>query len=122
MMTSYMLAIREQKKRDKLLGEAFALLHPISFNEPFGLSVAEAMLCGTPVIAFNKGSMPGLIENSKTGFLVDTIEQAVESVNNINSINRNYCCQWATSKFSQKKMIDGYLQVYDSILNRKINS
>jgi glycosyltransferase involved in cell wall biosynthesis len=48
------------KERDKLMGEAYALLHPISFNEPFGLSVAEAMMCGTPVIAFNLGSMPEL--------------------------------------------------------------
>lgn len=107
------------KQRDKLLGEAYALLHPISFNEPFGLSVAEAMLCGTPVIAFNKGSMPELIEDSKTGFLVDTTEQAVTAVNNINSINRNYCCQWATSKFSREKMIDGYLDVYNRILNQR---
>lgn len=110
------------KERDKLLGEAFALLHPISFNEPFGLSVAEAMLCGTPVIAFNRGSMPELIEDSKTGFLVDTIEQAAGMVNKINSVNRNYCCQWATSKFSRKKMIDGYLDVYSRILNRRNHS
>jgi glycosyltransferase involved in cell wall biosynthesis len=109
----------DTKKRNKLLGEAFALLHPISFNEPFGLSVAEAMLCGTPVIAFNKGSMPELIEDTKTGFLVDTIEQAVVSVNNISSISRNYCCKWATSKFSQKKMIDGYLDVYHKILKSR---
>lgn len=103
------------KERDKLLGEAYALLHPIRFNEPFGLSVAEAMLCGTPVIAFNRGSMPELIEDAKTGFLVDTIEQAAESVNNISSIKREYCCQWATSKFSRKKMIDGYLDVYEKV-------
>jgi glycosyltransferase involved in cell wall biosynthesis len=107
-------------KRDKLLGEAFALLHPISFNEPFGLSLAEAMLCGTPVIAFNKGSMPELIEDSKTGFLVDTIEQAAQSVNNINTISRDYCFEWANSKFSRTKMIDGYLEVYERILNQEI--
>jgi glycosyltransferase involved in cell wall biosynthesis len=53
------------------MGEAHALLHPISFNEPFGLSVAEAMMCGTPVIAFNLGSMPELILSGKTGFLVE---------------------------------------------------
>jgi glycosyltransferase involved in cell wall biosynthesis len=104
------------KERDILLGEAYALLHPIGFNEPFGLSVAEAMLCGTPVIAFNKGSMAELIEDSKTGFLVDNIEQAVVAVSNINSIDRNYCCQRATLKFSREKMIDGYLDVYKRIL------
>ncbi len=103
-------------KRDKLLGNAFALLHPISFNEPFGLSVAEAMLCGTPVIAFNRGSMPELIENTKTGFLVNTIDEAVDAVNSIKSIARNYCREWASSKFSRKKMIEGYLNIYKKVL------
>jgi glycosyltransferase involved in cell wall biosynthesis len=104
------------RDRNKLLGEAYALLHPIIFDEPFGLSVAEAMLCGTPVVAFNRGSMPELIENLKTGFLVDTIEQAVAVVNSLHLINREYCYQWARSKFSRQKMIDGYLDVYHRIL------
>lgn len=105
-------------ERDKLLGNAFALLHPINFNEPFGLSVAEAMFCGTPVIAFNKGSMPELIDNAKTGFLVNTIDEAAEAVNNVKSIDRNYCREWANSKFSQKKMIEGYLDIYRRILSK----
>ncbi len=104
-------------ERDKLLGEAFALLHPISFNEPFGLSVAEAMLCGTPVIAFNRGSMPELIDDTKTGFLVNTIDEAATAVNSIKTIDRNYCRVWAVSKFSRKKMVEGYLEVYNRILN-----
>ncbi len=66
-------------ERNKLLGDAFALLHPISFEEPFGLSVVEAMMCGTPVIAFNRGSMPELIVDRKTGFLW-IIDEAVEAV------------------------------------------
>jgi glycosyltransferase involved in cell wall biosynthesis len=103
-------------KRDQLLGNALALLHPVSFDEPFGLSVAEAMLCGTPVVAFNRGSMPELIENSKTGFLVNTIDEAVEAVNNIKSIDRAYCRNWAHSNFSREKMIEGYLNVYREIL------
>jgi len=106
------------KERDKLMGEAYALLHPISFEEPFGLSVAEAMLCGTPVIAFNKGSMPELILDGKTGFLVQNIDEAVEAVNNAHSIDRKYCHDWAASKFSCEKMIEGYLEVYKKILER----
>ncbi len=105
------------EQRDKLMGEAYALLHPISFKEPFGLSVAEAMMCGTPVIAFNLGSMPELIANGKTGFLVNSPDEAVEAVNNIHSINRKFCREWAHSKFSTKEMINGYLDVYNSILN-----
>ena len=107
------------KERDKLLGEAYALLHPISFEEPFGLSVAEAMLCGTPVIAFNKGSMLELILDGKTGFLIQTIDGAIEAVNNVKSIDRKYCREWAASKFSRQKMVEGYLEVYKKILETK---
>ncbi len=107
------------EERDKLLGEAYALLHPISFKEPFGLSVAESMLCGTPVIAFNLGSMPELILHGKTGFLVNTINEAVEAIGNIKSVDRKYCREWAFSKFSREKMIDGYIEVYNKILNNR---
>jgi len=105
------------KERDKLLGEAYALLHPISFEEPFGLSVAESMLCGTPVIAFNRGSMPELILDRKTGFLVQSIDEAIEAVNDVKSIDRRYCREFAASKFSRQKMIDGYLEVYKEVLD-----
>ncbi len=105
------------EERNKLLGGAFALLHPISFEEPFGLSVAEAMFCGTPVIAFNRGSMPELILDGKTGFLANTVEEAVEAVKNINLIDRKYCREWANLKFSRQKMIEGYLDVYKKVLS-----
>jgi len=105
------------EERDKLLGGAYALLHPISFDEPFGLSVAESMICGTPVIAFNRGSMPELILDKKTGFLINTIDDAVEAVNNIHSVDRKYCRDYAVSKFSRQKMVEGYLEVYKSVLN-----
>jgi len=104
------------KERDELLGNALALLHLIHFDEPFGLSVAEAMCCGTPVIAFNRGSMPELILNGKTGFLVNTIEEATEAVNQLHNIDRNNCGQWASSEFSKEKMTDDYITVYKQIL------
>jgi len=104
-------------ERNRLLGSAYALLHPVSFDEPFGLSVVEAMMCGTPVIAFNRGSMPELIKDGKTGFLVSTIEEASEMVENVQFINRRYCRDWAVSNFSMEKMVDGYLKVYKQILN-----
>ena len=103
-------------QRDKLLGEALALLHPISFEEPFGLSVAEAMLCGTPVIAFNRGSMPELIKDHKTGFLVNTIKEATHVINKLQTIKREECRKHAISNFSKEKMIEGYLKVYSLIL------
>lgn len=106
------------EKRNHLLGHASALLHPIYFNEPFGLSVAEAMLCGTPVIAYNKGAMPELIQSGRTGFLVNTITQAVEAVSQLHTITRPYCREWAEANFSQKKMVNDYLAVYQQVLNR----
>lgn len=104
------------KERDKLMGEAYALLHPIGFEEPFGLSVAESMLCGTPVIAFNKGSMPELIVHEKTGFLVNKIDEAVGILKDIKQIDRKFCREWAESNFSQEKMVNDYLKVYENIL------
>lgn len=105
-------------KRKELLGQAAALLHPISFNEPFGMSVAEAMLCGTPVIAFNRGSMPELIKDKQTGFLVNTVNEAVEAVNILSSINRKDCYDWASASFSCDKMVDDYYHLYHQILGR----
>ncbi|MDB5126105.1 glycosyltransferase family 4 protein [Mucilaginibacter sp.] len=103
-------------KRNELLGNALALLHPINFAEPFGMSVAEAMLCGTPVIAFNKGSMPELIQHEKTGFLVDTVDEAVDMITQLGSIDRKYCREWANSQFSKEKMAADYLGLYKRIL------
>jgi glycosyltransferase involved in cell wall biosynthesis len=102
--------------RNDLLGNATALLHPILFEEPFGLSVAEAMLCGTPVIAFNKGSMPELIKDKKTGYLVSDIDEAVNAVSLIKNIDRIACRTWATANFSQDKMVADYVKCYQRIL------
>lgn len=104
------------EKRNELMKNALALLHPINFNEPFGMSVAEAMLCGTPVIAFNKGSMRELIIHEKTGFLVDNIDQAVDAVFSIDEINRQECRDWSVAQFSQEKMVNEYLTLYERVL------
>ena len=106
------------EKRDELLGGAYALLHPIFFNEPFGLSVIESMACGTPVIAFNKGSMPELICSGSNGFLVDNVEEAMAALNKIPEINRYNCRKTVVDKFSVEKMVDSYIKVYEEIINR----
>lgn len=105
--------------RDRLLGQAYALLHPINFAEPFGLSVAESMFCGTPVIAFDKGAMPELIVNGKTGFLVKNVEEAVASIKEINRIDRRYCRKWAEENFSRERMVGDYLKVYERVLSSR---
>ena len=99
---------------------ALALLHPINFAEPFGLSVAEAMLCGTPVIAFNRGSMSELIIQEKTGFLVDNIDQAVEAVPDIGRLDRRDCRDWSIGQFSQEKMVNEYVKLYERVLGDRL--
>jgi glycosyltransferase involved in cell wall biosynthesis len=106
-------------KRDCILGEAYAMLHPISFEEPFGLSVAESMACGTPVVAFNRGSMPELIQHGKAGFIVENVDEAVSILSKVPTINRNYCREWVSEKFSIDKMAEGYIEVYKKILGEK---
>ena len=104
------------EERNRLLGNAAALLHLISFDEPFGLSVAEAMCCGTPVIAFNRGAMPELIEHEKTGFLVQSTEEAIDAVHKIGSISRKACRDRALRLFSAERMTADYIEVYKKIL------
>ena len=104
-------------ERNRLLGKACALLHPIQFNEPFGLSVVESMACGAPVIAFDRGSMPELIENGKSGFLVDNVDEAVESVARIKEIDRAHCRRHVERHFTVDRMVDEYVRVYTRIIN-----
>jgi glycosyltransferase involved in cell wall biosynthesis len=104
--------------RNQLLGDAIALLHPISFEEPFGLSVAEAMMCGTPVIAFERGAMKELIIDGKTGFLVHNIDEATAAVGKINHISRCACRKHAMDKFSSRVMALNYIRLYKQILHR----
>ena len=106
------------EQRNKLLGDALALLHPISFEEPFGLSVAEAMMCGTPVIAFKKGSMKELIVDGQTGYLVNNIEEALVAVSTIGGINRSECRTHAMNRFSSEAMALSYIKLYKQIMRR----
>ena len=107
------------QQRDQLLGNAIALLHPISFEEPFGLSVAEAMMCGTPVIAFNRGSMKELIIDGKTGCLVHTITQAVAAIDTIANLCRCDCRKHALNKFGSGVMANNYIKLYKHIVRSK---
>ncbi|TRX49072.1 glycosyltransferase family 4 protein [Fulvivirga sp. M361] len=105
--------------RNKLLGSARALLHPIGFEEPFGLSVIEAMMTGTPVIAFKRGSMPELIVDGKTGYLVPDVPGAVSAVKKLGSISTQCCHDHAVRHFSQIRMIDEYIAAYKKVLAKK---
>ena len=102
--------------RAELLGRARALLHLINFDEPFGLSVIEAMACGTPVIAVNRGSMPELIENGATGMLVADADAAIEAVARAGEIDRRACRAAVEARFTVDAMADKYLALYRRIL------
>jgi glycosyltransferase involved in cell wall biosynthesis len=104
------------KKRDELLGGARALLHPINFNEPFGLSVVEAMACGTPTVAFCRGSMPELITDGIDGFLVSTVDQAVTALSHIDALDRRMCRETARQRFDVDRMAGEYADLYERIL------
>ncbi len=111
-------------RRDELLGGALALLHPIAFEEPFGLSVVEAMACGTPVVAFEKGSMREVIADGETGFLVESVEEAVAAIGAAGAdgplarLDRRACRRWVEEHFTVDRMVDGYLEVYQRVLEQ----
>lgn len=104
-------------ERTRMLGAARALLHLINFDEPFGLSVIEAMACGTPVIACNRGSMRELIDHGVTGFLVDSVDEAVEAVARIGEIDRAACRAAVAARFTVERMADRYLALYRTLLS-----
>ncbi|HEX4821791.1 MAG TPA: glycosyltransferase family 4 protein [Acidimicrobiales bacterium] len=104
--------------RSQLLGRAHALLHLIDFDEPFGLSVVEAMACGTPVIAFRRGAMPELIDEGVTGVLVDDVEGATRAIARVGEFNRVAIRATAVRRFSRGRMISDYESVYEQILSR----
>ncbi len=104
------------ERRDELLGGAFALLHLISFEEPFGLSVAESMACGTPVVATPRGSMPELIRPGVTGLLVESAEEAAARLGEIEAMARAPIRRHVEENFSQARMAEAYERVYRQIL------
>lgn len=102
----------------ELLKNAKALLALISWEEPFGLTLIESLACGTPVVACNRGAIPELIIDGKTGFIVSSQKEAIAAAKGIKTINRNTCRKHAENNFSSKKMADGYERLYHEI-NKK---
>lgn len=111
--------LKDDKEKAKFLGEALVTLYPIRWHEPFGIVMVESMVCGTPVIAFNKGSVPEIVEDGKTGYIVENEEEMIEKVKMVKKINRQYCRQSVSLRFSVEKMIEEYCKVYQMILEKK---
>jgi len=104
--------IGEQEKTG-FLGKATALLFPIDWPEPFGLVMIEAMACGTPVIAFRGGSVAEIIDEGVTGFVVESIEEAVEALQRIPNLDRKACHQRFLERFTSRRMCEQYLTAYE---------
>ncbi|HLF25969.1 MAG TPA: glycosyltransferase family 4 protein [Anaerolineae bacterium] len=108
-------------RRDKLLGDAYALLHLVNFEEPFGLSLIEAMACGTPVIATPRGAVPELVKSGETGFIVANVDEAAAVLPSVCDLERRRIRQHVADHFTHAQMVDGYLGVYEAVLRAHAN-
>lgn len=108
-----------EKERNKLMSRAMCFLHPVVFKEPFGLTLIESMACGCPVIAFNKGSIPEVIVNKKTGYIVSDVDGMIKAVKKIDAIKRSDCREHVLNNFNTKRMVDEYEKIYRKILENK---
>jgi glycosyltransferase involved in cell wall biosynthesis len=105
------------REKDEFLGNARALLFPIDWAEPFGLVMIEALACGTPVIAWHNGSVPEIIEDNATGFIVDSIEEAVEGVQRLEWLNRATCRQAFEKRFDAARMAQDHVDIYRRLIH-----
>jgi glycosyltransferase involved in cell wall biosynthesis len=112
----YIGEIGEKEKGD-FLGNAFALLFPIDWPEPFGLVMIEAMACGTPVIAYKRGSVPEIVEHAKSGFVVESVEEAVKAVAAVPRLSRRECRAVFEERFTTKRMASDYVAQYEQLIS-----
>jgi glycosyltransferase involved in cell wall biosynthesis len=106
-------------EKERFLGEAYALLFPIDWPEPFGLVMIEAMACGTPVIAYQAGSVSEVVDSAVTGFIVESIDQAVQAVDRVQYLDRRRCRQVFEERFSSARMATDYIKIYEELLLEK---
>ena len=109
------LGAADQRLKRELFAKAMAFLMPISYEEAFGLVMVEAMACGTPVIAFRRGAAPEIVLDHITGFVVDTVEEMIEAIGRVASIDPRECRTRAEAHFSVQTMAEAYLRVYSRI-------
>ncbi|HPL64789.1 MAG TPA: glycosyltransferase family 4 protein [Syntrophales bacterium] len=109
------------ERRGALLSGAYALLHLIGFNEPFGLSLIEAMACGTPVVAHPRGSIPELVDHGVTGFHVTGMKDTLQALDRVGSLDRSLCRRTVEERFHRDRMVRDYIDVYARILSGALN-
>ena len=108
------------KDKDEFLGNAYALLFPIDWPEPFGLVMIESMACGTPVIAYAGGSVAEVMDDGVTGFVVNEIEQAVEAVRRVRDLSRARCREVFEKRFTASRMANDYIDVYTRLADSRM--
>ena len=106
-------------EKEEFLSNAYALLFPIDWPEPFGLVIIEAMACGTPVIAYRGGAVPEVMEEGHTGFTVEGLEDAVEAVRRVPELSRKRCREVFDHRFTAERMAHDYVQVYERLINTR---
>ncbi|HEX7900885.1 MAG TPA: glycosyltransferase family 4 protein [Planctomycetota bacterium] len=109
--------IGDERKSD-FLGDALALLFPIDWPEPFGLVMVESFACGTPVVAWRNGSVPEVMAEGVTGYMVDTVDEAVQAVQRVASLDRRACRAVFDARFTVPRMLSGYLALYEAAAAR----
>lgn len=110
------LGVAWHDEKVSYVGSALGLLFPIQWEEPFGLVLIEAMACGTPVIAFNRGAVSEIIEHGKTGFIVETADQMAEAVGSLDQIDRLDCRRHVETNFTIEKTAREVKQCYERVL------
>ena len=104
-------------EKDDFLGDAYAQVCPYDWPEPFGLVFTESLACGTPVIAYRRGSLPEIIDHGVTGFLCETLEEMVQSVRHVSVLDRDRCRQAFDTRFTTQRMVQDYLRVYEQMVD-----
>ncbi len=108
-----------EEEKGHIYSRACCTLYPIHWHEPFGLVMVESMACGTPVVAFEMGSVPEIVVDGKTGFIVEDTSQMIEAVKKIDKIDRAVCRKRVEEKFTIDKMVEGYEAVYREVISKR---
>ncbi len=110
--------IKTANEKSEFFGNARGFLYPLQWEEPFGITMIESQACGTPVIAFRRGSVPEIIRHNETGFIVDTLPEFKKALKNIDTIDRKKCRDWVEQKFTIEKMAEQYEELYYDIIKQ----
>lgn len=115
-LIEYVGEITDAEKND-LIGNAYALIAPFDWPEPFGLVFIESLACGTPVLAYHRGSVPEILDDGQTGFVCDSVDHMAKAVQEISTLNRHQCRQVFEQRFTVKRMVQDYVAAYETLVN-----